>query len=112
MLSGRKKLSWRAGETFREYNIKANGKLTFADFRRWVRTGDEVEFDAEGNIYVVDRLKVRDDTLSHGNELLKHCLSSAGIDQSSRLPGRPRRIGRTPLESPRRRRRVCHPYTR
>ncbi|KAI9461161.1 phenylacetyl-CoA ligase [Russula earlei] len=23
----------------------------------WVRTGDEVEFDAEGNIYVVDRLK-------------------------------------------------------
>jgi long-subunit acyl-CoA synthetase (AMP-forming) len=25
---------------------------------RWVRTGDEVEFDAEGNIYIVDRLKV------------------------------------------------------
>ncbi|KAH9081561.1 phenylacetyl-CoA ligase [Lactarius deliciosus] len=24
----------------------------------WVRTGDEVEFDAEGNIYVVDRLKI------------------------------------------------------
>ena len=28
-------------------------------FCRWVRTGDEVEFDADGNIYVVDRLKVR-----------------------------------------------------
>lgn len=25
---------------------------------RWVRTGDEVEYDTEGNIYVVDRLKV------------------------------------------------------
>ena len=26
--------------------------------RRWVRTGDEVEYDTEGNIYIVDRLKV------------------------------------------------------
>jgi len=25
---------------------------------RWVRTGDEVEYDTEGNIYIVDRLKV------------------------------------------------------
>jgi len=29
-----------------------------ARIRRWVRTGDEVEYDAEGNIYIVDRLKV------------------------------------------------------
>lgn len=29
-----------------------------ARIRRWVRTGDEVEYDTEGNIYIVDRLKV------------------------------------------------------
>lgn len=50
-------------------NIISTSMVTnAADFRRWVRTGDEVEFDADGNIYVVDRLKVRDGTLSHRNE--------------------------------------------
>ena len=50
-------------------NIISTSMVTNAtDFRRWVRTGDEVEFDADGNIYVVDRLKVRDGTLSHRNE--------------------------------------------
>ncbi|KAH9035056.1 phenylacetyl-CoA ligase [Lactarius hengduanensis] len=36
-----------------------NPKATAETFLEngWVRTGDEVEFDAEGNIYIVDRLK-------------------------------------------------------
>lgn len=36
-------------------NPKATAETFLED--GWVRTGDEVEFDAEGNIYVVDRLK-------------------------------------------------------
>ena len=26
--------------------------------RRWLRTGDEVKFDKDGNIFIVDRIKV------------------------------------------------------
>ncbi len=39
----------------REYKTSVTDNRCF----RWVRTGDEVEFDTEGNIYVVDRLKVK-----------------------------------------------------
>ncbi|KAH9964240.1 amp dependent CoA ligase [Russula dissimulans] len=36
-----------------------NAKATAETFLKdgWIRTGDEVEFDAEGNIYIIDRLK-------------------------------------------------------
>jgi len=36
-----------------------NPKATAETFLKdgWIRTGDEVEFDAEGNIYIIDRLK-------------------------------------------------------
>ena len=33
---------------------------------RWLRTGDEVKFDAKGNIFITDRIKVRSvQPLSH-----------------------------------------------
>ena len=51
--------------------ISAPQVTDVSDFRRWVRTGDEVEFDAEGNIYVVDRLKVGH-SLSRWEESLTH----------------------------------------
>lgn len=39
-----------------EYDVHIRTKETFVD--GWVRTGDEVKFEKNGDVFVVDRLKV------------------------------------------------------
>lgn len=66
--------------------------------RRWVRTGDEVIIDKNNDLFIVDRLKV--------SPILSPQLFNVdgvlvGNFKGSRLPGRPRGAGGSPVVPPR-----------